>query len=154
MRRVKAELNEEELSYLNKLADKYGLTLKELGMVMGKYQSEKRVQLSLRLTQNEYDKYTTAAKQVGMSYSAFCIYAFNWFVDSGEIYHKDYDIGKVNETQKRDKGTLIFFKNSNDKLKIEEYASRFMVKAASLMRMSVETFIEVKGPEYGIHVAL
>ena len=157
MRTLNINFEEEEMEYINKLAEKYSLTLKELGVLIGSKQNEKEKSshLLLRVSEEENKILTTAAKQMGMSYSAFCVYAFNWFVDSGEIYQKDYLATSANTRggEKRDKRILVYFKKStNDKIKLDEYVSRFAVDASLLLRISMKAFVEINGAEYGIHL--
>lgn len=155
MRTLNVNFEEEEMKYINELAEKYSLSLKELGILIGSKQNDKKIQLLLRVSEQESKTIKDAAKQAGMSYSAFCIYAFNWFVDSGEIYQKDYFATSTrdkNEKGQRTKRILVYFKDKNDKLKLEEYANRFLVDASVLIRISAKIFIEVNGDEFGIDV--
>lgn len=128
-------LNDEDINIIEEIADKYNLTMQELGRMMSR-KNGRYHRMQILFNSDEMNFIDRKTRELNISRSQYCRLCYRKALKE-EIY-KDIDILKVvggsENNKQREYRAVISFDSSKDYLDVKKLAENLGVPVSSLMR--------------------
>lgn len=126
-------LQEEDLNMIKKIADKYKLSIQELGRMLSRKNGQ-YLRLQILLNVDEINLIDKRAKAVNLSRSKYCTFCYKKALR--ENLYDNIDILKVvgESEKKREHRAVISFDMANDYLEMKKLADDLGIPFSSLVR--------------------
>lgn len=126
-------IHKSDLELLNKMADKYDMSLVDFGRFIVKMKNDKGVRFHVRFSVDELFAVDQKANMLNLTRSKFCNTASKWFVNSDE--YKNFKLTTIKETAgDRDMRVCVLFTDAEDYKSLHELSKRMSIPFSALIR--------------------
>jgi hypothetical protein len=126
-------IDKKDLELIEKLAEKYDMSIVEFGRFLGKKSNEKGVRFQIRFSVDELAYVDEKSNMMDVSRSKYCQMAYQWFVENNIF--KSMDISDFKESDgKKSERVSVLFSDADQYKSMRKMASDFSIPFSALLR--------------------